>query len=496
MSLPLASRSRAPGRKQPRIAARAILLLVLVLRPPGLVGAQTLAYDHTTFLNGFASDSGIWTLGYRDLGWLTPPAYLKSTVDLRTVGMPNLHEDSTYLGDVGLLGRYLAPGGKHVLVGHSLGGLVARGTYIRRGDLRPAYAGIITIAPPHQGALLADSSFRVEQLLADTQRRVNGGVSAVQMEVWVATLFLSTVSPSYQGLYFKIATKLHRTLDQNRLSIDNFLGIAQSPSLPDLRTTSAAIAELNANTTDAAVPRANLKGTIPVRNAVLRLKQSAERADEKYDETVRGRNIGLSVFKACRAVGYGTIVLSLQARKCGWAIKVMERIDNKWAGFAKGFRTITPYGIQLRVPVEGAFDGVVPNARSVYPGLTDLSADLPAIDLTNHFNIYNTRRGLDQLATAMFKVGMQRPAPVSTAGPLAATISGPNPVKSGYYQTYSANTAGGTTPYRYQWSGLLSGTGSSVRAMMTTSGTLKLDVWDAAGQHVSTSIYIDVILQR
>ena len=76
--------------------------------------------------------------------------------------------------------------------------------------------------------------------------------------------------------------------------------------------------------------------------------------------------------------------------------------------------------------------------------------------------------------------------------PLAAYIDGPQMVPSGFSQTWNAGISGGTAPYTVQWSGLLSGSATSVSGNPTDSGTLYLDVWDAVGAHVAVSVYVTV----
>ena len=48
----------------------------------------------------------------------------------------------------------------------------------------------------------------------------------------------------------------------------------------------------------------------------------------------------------------------------------------------------------------------------------------------------------------------------------------------------------GTAPFSYQWSGIFTGTGESITGTVYQSGDLFLDIYDAAGQHVSASIYV------
>jgi subtilisin family serine protease len=74
-----------------------------------------------------------------------------------------------------------------------------------------------------------------------------------------------------------------------------------------------------------------------------------------------------------------------------------------------------------------------------------------------------------------------------------ASIDGPTLV--GYMNSgcqWEAVVRGGRQPYTYQWSGLRTGTQSTVGGPISGSGTLNLDVWDTLGAHAQASLYIEV----
>lgn len=75
---------------------------------------------------------------------------------------------------------------------------------------------------------------------------------------------------------------------------------------------------------------------------------------------------------------------------------------------------------------------------------------------------------------------------------LVAGIMGPDYVYPDDVMTWYATAGGGTPPYSYVWSGPLSGTQSSVSGSVRTSRTLYLDVYDAAGGHVTATKFITV----
>ncbi len=58
--------------------------------------------------------------------------------------------------------------------------------------------------------------------------------------------------------------------------------------------------------------------------------------------------------------------------------------------------------------------------------------------------------------------------------------------------TWSASASGGTAPYSYMWSGVASGSGSSIREIVTSSGWLKVTITDYAGHQDTNQRYITV----
>lgn len=67
-------------KKRARSGERMVLRVALACLLPVAANGQ-LPYTNTTFLNGFASDSTIWTMQYSALS-TTPPGYLSQTVVL------------------------------------------------------------------------------------------------------------------------------------------------------------------------------------------------------------------------------------------------------------------------------------------------------------------------------------------------------------------------------------------------------------------------------
>jgi hypothetical protein len=214
-----------------------------------------------------------------------------------------------------------------------------------------------------------------------------------------------------------------------------------------------------------------------------------------------GRSKAKELLKACKWVGHLTIVLTYQARQCARGDRALGRVDETWARYTNGTAptTFRLWGRQFtkQVARKIPFDGVVPNESSRYPGLTDPNLDLPPVDGANHQSIYRRQDGVGSILTAMRRIQMDQPQPAPPRptpppGPLTASINGPSSVQAQTSATWQAAVSGGATPYTYQWSGVASGTGSSVTETLSASGTLELTVRDAAGTTAAASLYVDV----
>lgn len=431
-----------PMRRLEMLTIRAVCAMVLavVLGSSRELSAQ-LAYDRTTFLNGFASDSTIWTTGYYDLSSKTAPIYLGGSIALRTVGYPRVGPGLRYDQQVASVAPFFVAGTQHAVVTHSLGGLVARGIYVDSSRTRPSIAAIVTTVAPHQGTPLADNADEALRFFRDVQRRVNDAIVSIQISAGLVGFF-SYFAPSARTFmmflsYFIIANS------GEYIELGDVANLARVPALPDLSPGSVAMQRLNANRDDAVLPRANIYGTIPFKNAVIRLQSSLRDEDRYFEQAVRDRNAGVAAFKTCKFLGYATIVFSRTGRRCSYARKVLRRVDDRWVKYVNG---LDAYGRLRFVP----FDAVVPNERSVYPSPNAISYDA-RVDGVNHLNIYKTRKGLNEVATAMARVGMELVSSPAPPAPLSISIDGPTQIQLGATCTWSAVPGNGSPPYSYQW---------------------------------------------
>lgn len=439
-------------------------------------GSAQLGYDSTSFLHGFASGPGIWTRNYPDLQ-STPPSYLRVQVDLRGVSIPNLDSLVAYRQQVVNLANALR-GGRHVLTGHSLGSMVARGTYIDSVTKRGNIAGIVAIAPLHQGAPLSNNFAQAKSFFADFQRRIEDAIDAVRSEAQVVSfLFWNWVAedPTVRGLGMALVSIGIQRFPGQVLDFRNFLQFDNVAAFNDLKIDSDAVMGLQ-RMDDAAIPRANLYGTIPHRNAALRVLYSTLNKDSEFEAAVIRRNQAVTLFKGCRLFGYATIVMIGSGRRCGFAVRVLGRVDDRWVKYVNGS---DQYGQAKVIP----FDGIVPNERARYPTPNGLSYEF-RIDGVNHQNIYKTRRGLDHVAIGMLQIQMAGP----TGGPppppppsgISVSLSGSNPIDVGCGGAWNASPQGGVAPYTYAWtvsgSPYNTGYGNELYYTPESAGTLSIGV--------------------
>jgi hypothetical protein len=82
--------------------------------------------------------------------------------------------------------------------------------------------------------------------------------------------------------------------------------------------------------------------------------------------------------------------------------------------------------------------------------------------------------------------------PSACPGPMSATIVGPSQVGGGASATWSASVSNGFGPYTYTWSGILSGSGSSITGAPASSGDLVLSVHDPVGNVSTTALAVTV----
>jgi pimeloyl-ACP methyl ester carboxylesterase len=428
-------------------------------------------------------------MAYPDIG-TTPLNYLSSSVQLKMVSTPDLNVLATYNAQVATMdNRLISAGGLHILVGHSLGALVARGAYNYNASARPLYKGIVAIAPPHQGAIIADNALTMRAYIGDVQRRINDAVPALLLAADVYTLVSAFAVTGGTAVGFVILIPLNFFIvnKAHPLDLATFSQLLQVPALNDLKPNSHVIDSLNNLNlaSDASLQRAQVIGSIPLRYAAIRVMQSALNDDAGFSATTKTYRAAIKSFKVCKYWDYGTILGWGLGRRCGWAARALGRLDDRWTRYTIGTDAFGQ-------PANKPFDGVVPNERSIWPGSIPLSfqATVP----NDHMNIYKTRVGLDQVAQAMYSVGASAVNPPPPPPAITVSIAGPARVRPNVNCAWQASVSGGTPPYSYNWTktGGFNGYDSEALTSFSSSGTLYLQVGDAAGNNASTSKAVSV----
>lgn len=478
--------SAHPRRRFRAVAVVFLLGAIAIVTAAGRANAQ-LSYTHTSLLHGLGSDSVIWTTPYPALGSRTSPQYLSSQVQLKDVRAPRLNRGAldqyglNYAGQRENLGQFVtAAGGQHVLAGHSLGALVARGSYEALGAGASPVAGIVAIAAPHQGALIADSAEHAFQYLRNLETAVKDAARGARIRGAVLTAIGIYLVP---GAWWAGALG-GAAIAGGMYSIDRGSEVIEFPTagledfpklkaLPDLRRNSPVVGHLKHYYGDGGLPRANIRGSIPHEDALLRLAAAMSRGSS-FEELKARKAEGLSSLRGCNNLGNWNFNLLAPASTCRRAIRLLEGLDARWAGWVNG----TQYGLVARlpwgmgdiygqVPRRVPFDGVVPNEWSVYPTTTVLNYDA-TVPGANHQDIYARTDGLNEVAEGMIAMGMD------PATALTASISGPTSYESYETLTWEAVAQGGDGTYTYNWS--YRPEGSSQWYAMGSGSSASLDV--------------------
>lgn len=444
--------NRIPRRRAWDVAALLAAAALAATTVAPRAGAQ-LAYDRTTFLHGIGSSDTIWKKTYPELGGQTSPDYLRRQVYLKAVGTPYLNEgapeakDQTaglrYAGQRNNLTRFLTDtGGQHVLIAHSLGSLVARGAFAADGVGAQRVTGIVTIAAPHQGAWIADadSAARARDYVKELRYRL--GRAERNIKLYLGTLFgVGATLFAIEDLITALDLKSSGGLPSGEVDALPLLA-----ALPDLGPNAEAVRTLNAYRGDAGIPRANIRGSIPIGHALLRL--AAASGQSSFEELKSRKDKALSLMRKCRNLGNWTFNATDPGNRCQRAAAMLGALDARWAAYTNG----TEYGLKSTFPLQYGqvprrvpFDGVVPNERSNYPTSNGLAYDFTVLG-ASHQDIYKGQDGLNAVAEGMIRMRMERATTVT------ATVTGSSEFGSSQTLTWRAAASGGDGAYAYQWS--------------------------------------------
>ena len=443
------------------VAVASMLLAALCsagLARPTHAQQQTVGtYGRTTFFHGFGADRKSWTKPQPNLNGLAPWVYLQNRVVLHTVTIPDLDRQNTFDQQKAIAVATIAGSTRNVLVGHSMGSLIARATFF---DQPSNVAGIVAIAPPHQGVILADSAAAVAYWVTGMQDRINAGKAAIK-----STFLNIALVTQLWAVYGLVSWEVDHSpvLDVSLVS-----GLPKLPALAALKQTSPTIDSLNRTFADSTVARVNITGRIPHKDALVRLAAAQVGADEV--EMIHQVGRARAAFNGCRAIGYMTIVNIPNARRCGWAYRQLGSIDERWSRHTVGSRTVSVGAFSVQLPkVELTFDGVVPNANSVYPGLGSDPRINILSDGSSHFSIISNAPGLENVAIGMLSIGMAQnttAAPPSVCGEAQCV-----PVTGAYITHYSGANCSGTESYYMGYGGSQSWDGTGMLGTVLRTAT-------------------------
>lgn len=467
--------------------ACAAVVAILATSP---VSAQSLDYQRTTLVHGLAGTSGMWRSVHPTLG-ASPVDFLEQRIGvaLRLRGTPDLTINTRVVPARLGMQRQILSGfvaersGRHVLVGHSMGSLVSRSIYLAEPARRSQIAAIVAVTPPHQGADISVNVARATDYFRHLDGRVNEALDEINQSSMPQLFVLYLLrpwewrEPDFYTTGFRLLRWTYGLEDLGaefaQFDVQSAMSIAREPALMDLPPTDpkyppakfsawdfSHIQRLNSDFADAAVPRANVVAQFtPTSKIPIRLMLSIQNQEHRTAELVKAVNDGIALFGGCNTAA-AILLQKGRKRDCKRAKRLLENIDREWNKVIKGADTVTMTfevaGLRITERVEvaraGATDGVVPNLRSVYPGLNDLSMQFSVRGERNHVNVYKHEDGVRTIGAAMLRVGMAQTAAEPIAPYVDLGIDGPSTVLAGMAAQWTAHPTGGRPPFRHQWS--------------------------------------------
>ncbi len=278
--------------------------------------------------------------------------------------------------------------GKGVLVGHSMGGVVARDAVLNPdGSINSAdkVAGIVSVVSPHQGAPIAANARRID------------GISGKQLiEGFLHTIITAKLNPITGLVDLAASTVLHALIENvfvngvKKFVVEVFgdrFGL--NAAADDLKPGSATMQRLGS--TSDYVEHASVYGTIPKRNMVYELV-----AGMNYQDAhgfIKKKNIGRGMLKGCKLIFYNIIVKSAVGHSCHVGDRAIGSLEERWVDWtgAKNDQA----------------DGLLPRSTMLYPGESEGSTRNVHVPGQNHFSIVYRDAGLDGVARGMHRIGMR-----------------------------------------------------------------------------------------
>ena len=424
----------ARGLRALRALAPRVMALVALL---GTAASAQLTYNRTVFLHGL-NDPYRWT-GQNSYGQIGQVVNLGangaatpySSDPAATIDNQSLSIRNSYFPNYS---------GKNVLVGHSLGGQVARNLLVSTDgsiNVSGQIAGIVTVASPNFGAPIEAAARTWDPVTG--QDIVNGffqhlGANVLNPGGWLGALAASVVNAFINNIVTNVVKQ----------TVAKLAG-ANLPGAVDLTPTGATMTRLK-NTIDN-LPHAAVNGSIPRGDAVYYLASGMNWGDGR--SAVRNKNTVRSILRVCRTIGYNIIVHTGWGRACFLGDRALGGVDDLWWKW-------THQGADQ----SAAFDGLLPADYTRYPGSAVNAAMNIQSTGENHFTIAFHPNGLQSVEQGMFFIGMSQIGGGSGGGCGETTCT---PVTATYISHFTNADCTGTesyyTPYfsndgvRRSWNG-------------------------------------------
>lgn len=362
---------------RPQTFAAVVALAIL----PGLARAQTFSYGRSIFLHGLKSSA----CEYINTSSCPGPVQFSMPDSLTArgviLGTPIVNSDP---GDPTVAARVAAlratldlASSNAVLIGHSMGGVVARKAYLSNSS---KIAGIVTLSSPIRGAPIASSGPAIRSLTRAAGRSISGSLLPILDNNVLVRLTLNAIVNNYVNA-----------------TLDGYFDLAglNTAGAQDLRTSSTVIT--SQQDLPDPLPHANVLGQVPTRHAMLRLAASLQYNESLYPYYARLWDKGESTTRKCSLARFAMFVnpvLGYIGHNCRTAYKILAKADGQWYRLT-------------RTPSDHApFDGFITHTRLAYPGLSTGDPRLRIANGANHLNITYTTGGTAATAAAMLAMGM------------------------------------------------------------------------------------------
>lgn len=325
---------------------------------------STVPYARTEFLSGFNGSATDWALA----AYLHNQSLnLGTTYRIRDISTSQSIE--TQRNQLLATPEWGAVNEKAVLVGHSMGGLVARAI----AQARPNQVfGIVTVATPISGARIAG-----QQQLGQVRARILDCLNRID------------------ALNFGNRWPFGDVRGMIAQAVQLFDGLmpANAPAINDLRQNSVAVQDINFGT-GPNIPVAQVLGRVPPNDIHLRLLASSHYTSLTFPQMVAKQNTYLIWARVLKYFGYASLNGMVYARKLGYAINTYEKLDRTIFAQATGGNLLLQ------------FDGIVAADDAAWKGWGDVRQVFISQG-DDHLSVLSSAGGVAQQNLALRSVGVQ-----------------------------------------------------------------------------------------